>query len=112
MTSTFVSRYHHGKYPVKNKNDFYEEINRKLTCPDVRKGITECQNALCQNTEHRKASDEHMFDILCAMEEAAMENLTLSRRGNEKENTTRKAIPRWNEDIEPYRQDALFWHTV
>ena len=28
------------------------------------------------------------------------------------EKTTRKAIPRWNEDIEPYRQDALCWHAV
>ena len=75
------------------------------------KGVTECQN-LCQNTEHRKASDDHMLDILCAMEGAATENLTSSNRGNEKENTTRKAIPRWNEDIEPCRQDALFWHAV
>ena len=46
------------------------------------------------------------------MEGAATENLTSSNRGNEKENTTRKAIPRWNEDIEPCRQDALFWHAV
>ena len=48
----------------------------------------------------------------CQNARAATENLTSSSRGNEKGNTTKKDIPRWNEDIEPYRQDALFWHAV
>ena len=53
-----------------------------------------------------------MLHILCAIEVAATENLPLSSMVNEKENTTRKAIPRWKEDIEPYRQDTMFWHAV
>ena len=90
---TFLSHYHHGKYLLKTTN-FYEVIHKKLTCLDVPKGITNCLDALSQNTEHKKASDDYMLDILCSIEETATENLPLSSVVNEKENTAWKAIPR------------------
>ena len=71
------------------------------------KGVTECQNSLCRNMEHRKASDDHMLDILCAMEEAATENLTSSNRGNEKETESERDKLGKASDSSNYRSIAI-----
>ena len=71
----------------KQRINFYEEINRKLTCLNVPKGVTDYRDTLCQNTGHKKSSNDHMLDILCAIEGTATENLPLSSMVNEKEKT-------------------------
>ena len=47
---------------------------------------------LIVKTEHKKASDVYMLDILCAIEETATANLPLSSIVNEKDDTTRMAM--------------------
>ena len=45
-----------------------------------------------------------MLDILHKMEQTARETLPMHNVGD----APHKSIPRWNEDIKPYRKDALF----
>ena len=42
------------------------------------------------------------------VEQTARETLPMPNAGG----APHKSIPRWNEDIEPYRKDDLFWHSV
>ena len=67
-----------------------------------------CRNICSQNANHKAACDDYMLHILHKMEQTARETLAMPNAGD----VPLKSIPRWNENIEPYRKDALFWHSV
>ena len=90
------------------RRDFFKELDRKLKSCDVQNELLSCRNIYCQNVNHKTACDDYMLDILHKMEQTASDTLPTPIASN----THRKCIPRWNEDIEPYRKDALFWHSV
>ena len=95
----------------KERDDFFEEINRKLRCLEEPIEIINCLNVHCNNAYHKTASDDYMLEILHTMEQAAKKILPTPKIPK-KDGNSSKSIPRWNEDIEPYRKDALFWHSV
>ena len=90
------------------RSDFFKELERKLKCCNAQNEVISCRNAYCQNADHKAACDDYMLDILHKMEQTARETLPVPKAGD----APHKSIPRWNIDIEPYRKDALFWHSV
>ena len=48
-----------------------------------------------------------MYQVLSSLEESAIKNMTRTSRKNHKQK-----VPDWNEDIEPFRENAHFWHSV
>ena len=66
-----------------------------------------CRNVHCKDPSHRTAVDKVMYDVLSILEKLAAKNMT---RDDKKYHKPR--IPNWNEDIEPFRENAHFWHSV
>ena len=52
-----------------------------------------------------------MLDILHEIEQAALRKLPIPRNKTSN-NISMKAIPRWKEDVAPYKDNALFWNSV
>ena len=90
------------------RGDFFKELDRKLKRCDAQNELLSCRNAYCQNANHKTACDDYMLDMLHKMEQITSETLLTPIASD----TPRKSIPRWNEDIEPYTKDALFWHSI
>ena len=58
-----------------------------------------------------------MMDILSEIIETAYDTIPLSGRGGRKWSPEKnfpigKVVPRWKEEVEPFRQDSMFWHSV
>ena len=66
-----------------------------------------CRDVHCKDPSHRTAVDEVMYQVLSSLEESAIKNMTRTSRKNHKQK-----VPDWNEDIEPFRENAHFWHSV
>ena len=88
-----------------------DEKLRNLTSPEE----LSCRDPLCTNEDHIKARDSFLLDILIAMIETSHETVPLGggKKGKydpDKNCIVEKTIPGWREEIEPLRQDSLFWH--
>ncbi len=102
--------------PQHNRNDFiswkrikpvhYEEYKAHLSalieCLDVPHDALNCNDLMCDSEDHKHQLDKYCSDLieLCV------------RAGNEcfpKFRDKKKNIPYWREEVEPKRQDALFW---
>ena len=72
----------------------------------------QCIDPQCNNSDHTVARDNFVLDLLCSMIETEHREIPVTGgkkpvSGNKSGNT-----PRWKEDVEPFRKDALFWHAV
>ena len=89
----------------------------RLTRPDSLQSQSECQDPHCQDDSHRAERDSHVLDLLSVMIEAS--HVTIPMSGGKKHHSdpnrncpVEKSIPGWRENVEPYREDAIFWHSV
>ena len=77
-----------------------------------------CSDPLCSDPTHSTERDDHVLDILCSIVESSHTKLPLAggRRAAPANSKSGKVsggnIPGWNEEVEPFRQDSLFWHEV
>ena len=78
----------------------------------------ECSDPHCTDNSHSSERDNHVLDILCNIVESSHTTLPLAggRRavpsGAGKHHQPGGNIPGWTENVEPFREDALFWHSV
>ena len=76
-----------------------------------------CQDPHCQNQDHRSERNSFMLDLICNMIEASHETIPMTggskhtKNGEVKCEIT-KCVPGWKSEVEPYRQDSLFWHSI
>ena len=77
----------------------------------------QCNDPHCSISSHSSERDTHVLDILCSVVESTHTKLPLAggRRAVQpgaKTGRTSGNIPVWTEEVEPFRDDALFWHSV
>ena len=68
----------------------------------------DCRDVHCNEPSHIKDLDDVMTEILQAIEESAMKELSINR-GNAKK---KGRLPNWKEDVDPVKDIAHFWHAV
>ena len=76
-----------------------------------------CADSFCEDVSHSEERDGLVLDILSAVIETSHSCIPLS--GGEssspdpkKSCTVSQAIPGWKDDVEPMRQESLFWHSA
>ena len=74
-----------------------------------------CKDLHCSLAEHSQERDSLMLDILCNLVESSY--TTLPMTGGRPVSSTagrgsRGGLPGWNQEVEPYRQDSIYWHNV
>ena len=76
-----------------------------------------CEDPHCQDSHHSEERDHFVLDILTAIVETSHQIIPITGGGTRKVHPEKKcpigqAIPSWREHVEPFREDALFWHGV
>ena len=69
-----------------------------------------CSDVHCEDQEHCQDRDRHVLDILKSMIESSHVAIPLTKKVRSKE--SKPSIPGWKQQVEPFRQDSLFWHSV
>ena len=120
MLEKFSSQAHPAKtktYPCwklatdSQKLGFYNELQSRLQRLKVPSCGTACTNAHCKNEEHKHEIDSMMLDVLHSLESAADIEIPKPKFVNTNK-PAKNIIPKWDEEISPYKEDAYFWHSV
>ena len=88
------------------KAKYSEELENRLKLLPIPKCLLDCQDVKCDDDSHRLACDDYMLDVLACIENSA--KTQIPQKCKNTVNTNKKKIPRWNNDIKPYKDDAYF----
>ena len=91
------------------KLDYREELCRKLQDINISLSITNCHDVLCKNELYKSATDELMLDILLSIEKSANAHISKPKVNSSQHKPN---IPNWKNEIEPFKDDAIFWHSM
>ena len=89
----------------------------RLVRPDSLLPLSGCLDPHCQEESHRQERDSYVLDLMSAMIESSHMTIPLSAGKKNTSNADRSchvenSVPGWRENVEPFKQDALFWHSV
>ena len=76
-----------------------------------------CRDVNCGHHHHGDERDQHVLDIMCTIIETSYECIPIAAKPKVKNNPDRncpvqQCLPGWKQNVEPLREDALFWHGV
>ena len=73
-----------------------------------------CSDPHCQVIHHTQERDRLVIDVMSCVIESSNECIPMSggRKCSKPDCPEDKAIPGWRDMVEPYKQDAIFWHSV
>ena len=92
------------------KHDYRQDLETRLEVLPLPNCLVNCRNVNCADESHRVACDDYMLELLGSIEKSANAQIPLKQKISK--NSDKKTIPRWNDDIEPHKQTAYFWHAV
>ena len=75
-----------------------------------------CQNPHCSDTIHSQQRDSFTLDIDCNIVECSHLAIPLTGgrngAGAADGRGTRGGLPGWEEELEPFRQESIYWHNI
>ena len=90
------------------KREYIVNLERYLKLIEKPHGLVNCDDVHCCEQKHRLECDELMTNILETIDKTAMAHLTQKRFRKKK----KEPIANWQTEIEPFKRDAQFWHSV
>ena len=70
-----------------------------------------CLDVKCQNNVHPLERDSHVLDVLCKIVETSFECILISECVSKNKKRVAKLYG-WKENVLPYKNDSLFWHSI
>ena len=67
-----------------------------------------CRDVHCKDETHLAEIDEFATNIL----EIVDNSISAMIRKNEKNENKSKVVPGWNVEVQPFRDEAMFWHAI
>ena len=97
------------KASEEDKDKFVNNLNASLRKLQIDECLVNCDNVHCKEIAHQHACDNLMLDVLDHIDKLSIECLSpkLSHR-RKKEHP----IAFWNSEVEPFKKDAQFWHSI
>ena len=112
-----VQRLHENSKPCWKKATIEQRVNYTNTLKNKLKniksssGINVCSDLHCKDAGHMQDCDSYLVDILESIKSAA--ELCIPSPGKKKNSGNNKSpIMNWKEEIEPFKDTAMFWHSV
>ena len=91
------------------KMGFVVELEEKLNSITVPLS-SRCKNVHCNDPEHVHEADSYMVEILESIKDAAAQCLPGNSKAKVKPG--RSPIMDWKKQVQPFRDNAMFWHAV
>ena len=91
------------------KHNFNKELEKQLGKLSISNCTKDCNDVHCQDKSHFTGSDEFMINILETIDICAKKSLP-TPEGNAR--VKKNPIPCWQQEIKPFKEDALFWHSI
>ena len=94
--------------------NFTNDLQARLENLNIPESL-HCQDPHCVDAEHSQLRDSFMLDILCNLVESSYTTLPMTggRQGPGAEGRgSRGGLPGWHEEVEPFRQESMYWHNV
>ena len=94
------------KTTEQQKEDFHHKVKSTLENLAI-PGHLMCQNIHCTEASHKASIDQLMQAVLSTIECAAASSMKVNDFRAQK-----PKIPSWNDEIEPFKENAYFWHAI
>ena len=94
------------------KLEFNDVIFRKLSSMEIPREVLDCRNVHCDVPEHKAKIDLFVEEMLKNISDSGFETLPISNPQSRGKNKTRKKTAGWKEYVEPYQDNAKFWHAI
>ena len=88
------------------KNGINHNIEERMLNIHIPSCIKECRDVHCQDKEHTEAIDSNVYTLLGNINDCARNCLPPTTRDKD------KRIPGWNDEVKPFREQAMFWHSI
>ena len=92
------------------KLEFNDILFRKLSALNIPVEVTECRNVHCKDVTHRNKIDSCIEEILKSVSDSGFETIPVSKPKPPKKEP--KSTPGWKMYVEPFQDNARFWHSV
>ena len=94
-------------------DEYTRSVHEKLLQLQVPESV-DCSDPHCQDRQHTVERDSLVIDVMSCVIETTHQCIPMSggRRSSKPDCPVDMAIPGWREEVEPYKQDAVFWHAV
>ena len=85
-------------------------LQESLKSVEVPTHISVCQNVHCKNDSHNNECDDLLLSVMEKIKSATDECIPSPKRVIQ---IGRKPpIPRWDEEVKPFKDNAYFWHSI
>ena len=97
-------------------DNYTMELHDRLETLTVPQSL-DCSDCHCADQEHGQERDSFVLDLMTAIIETSHQTIPLSGSGRSSSDPSKncfieKSIPGWREHVDPYKQDAIFWHAI
>ena len=94
---------------TEQKEVFKSKLEERLANIPFPLNVTACHNTHCVDITHNNNCDDVLLSFLETIKLTADECIPISGNGSY---IKKKSIPRWNNEIKPFKDNAYFWHSV
>ena len=91
------------------KANFKVNLENDLANLDIPESIEHCHDVHCNDDNHKNDSDNFLTKILKTIKSTSDSFIPFS---GQKHNGNKSPIFNWREEIQPYKEKALFWHVI
>ena len=96
--------------------DYKADLHSKLVDMTLPVSMS-CEDPHCRDPAHSTERDSHMLDMLCSVIESSHSVIPLAGgqragSGTGRSDFTSGCVPGWKEEVEPFQEDARFWHSL
>ena len=85
-------------------------LDNRLRSLNIPSSIENCNNVNCTQSSHHDDTDLFLVKILQSMKTTAKECLPYSM--NKSQKSKKAPIANWREEIQPFKDKAMFWHSI
>ena len=96
-----------------DKDDFTISVYENILGMEVPESL-KCSDPCCQERHHSEERDSFVIDLMSCVFESSHQCIPMTggSRPGRQDCPIEKSIPGWKEMVDPYREDAVFWHSV
>ena len=100
------------KATPEQREDYRVRLEDQLKRIEVPVTTHACSNVHCKDAGHTTETDHYLIDILESVRSTAERCLPSNKRTNPDSTKKKKPIPNWKVGVQPFKDTAMFWHSV